>query len=275
MNGRRLRPAWGCVMPTVEPLAAMHRANQAFHEQTLEMSVLNCGVACFCPMFPNVGNQFREVSLTNGRSPAEAFSEADAFFGAMGQTCRRWTPAMLEPSEPLAAYLRSRDFYPCPKAVLALQPWPELPAHPGVRLVSGRAVRQALRQLILEDGELGGVTHREFSAYLMNESMDHAAFDLMVAMVDGQAVGHGAVLQVGPVAAIYSVYVEESFRGQGVGLAIMTDLLNQCRRLDLRTVVLEVEEHNEAANRLYARCGFVRAGTSLEYRQVPTAAGDQ
>jgi ribosomal protein S18 acetylase RimI-like enzyme len=75
------------------------------------------------------------------------------------------------------------------------------------------------------------------------------------------------MLQLGSSAAIYGMYVSDAFRRQGIARTMMAHLLAQCRRLDLCTVVLEVDEGNAAASRLYEQYGFAQAGTSVEFRR--------
>ncbi|MBI4581806.1 MAG: GNAT family N-acetyltransferase [Planctomycetes bacterium] len=248
-----------------DPIAAMHRANQAFHAQALDTAPLTCGLAHFSTQFGLIGNQVREVTIPAGMTVARAYEEVQAFFRGAGAPCRRWTPALGQPTEELEAFLATRGFVPKRRTVMALRPWPELPPHPRVRIVPGRAVRQALRELLLSDEGLGRTDRRELVAQMVLSRMDDPGFDMLLALVDGQPAGQGALLQAGPIAAIYDVFVRKEHRRQGVGLAIVADLVTLCRRLELRTVVLDVDEENAAAIGLYERCGFVRAGSSVEF----------
>ncbi len=248
-----------------DPIAAMYRANQAFHTQVLDTAALSCGVAHFSKQFPGICNQFREVSIPQGGSAEAVWEEVEAFFGRRGEDCTRWVPAVGQLLEPLEEFLRGKLFLPSRKLVMALRPWPELPPHPQVRIVPGRGVRQVLRDLIMSDKERGEWATRDSSAELVLLRLDDPGFEMLVGMVEGKAVGHGGMLEVGPIAAIYDVFVQPKYRRRGVARALMADLVNACRRLQLRTVVLEVDEANTAAIALYEQCGFERAGTSVEF----------
>jgi len=85
-----------------------------------------------------------------------------------------------------------------------------------------------------------------------------------VAEVDGRAVGSCFVAPRQPGSELdhvgeLGILVHESHRGQGVGTALLTDALSQCRgRFD--SVYLAVFATNEGAKRLYARFGFVLCG---------------
>ncbi len=57
-----------------------------------------------------------------------------------------------------------------------------------------------------------------------------------------------------------SVYVHESFRGQGLGVQLLTALQQTTYDLGIRTLIARIEESREASQRLHARVGFQRAG---------------
>jgi GNAT superfamily N-acetyltransferase len=59
----------------------------------------------------------------------------------------------------------------------------------------------------------------------------------------------------GAEAVLDELYVRS--RGQGTGTALLTSIVDDCRRHGMRRVFLETERRNDAARRLYARHGFV------------------
>jgi ribosomal protein S18 acetylase RimI-like enzyme len=114
-------------------------------------------------------------------------------------------------------------------------------------------------------GELAGRDAGGEPTEAVLERLEDPRFEMLLAMDGSTAVGQGALLQVGPVAAIYGVYVEPGCRGRGIARAILGELVTLARRLELRTVVLEVEEDNHAALALYDACGFAVAGETVRF----------
>ena len=71
---------------------------------------------------------------------------------------------------------------------------------------------------------------------------------------------------------IVGMYVRESHRGQGLGLALMEAAMDAARAWDgLRIVTLTVSKGNDSAIALYERCGFRAFGTE----PLAIAVGDR
>lgn len=258
-------------MSDIDPMAAMHRANQAFHAQVAQTAALECGTAYFSAEFGALANQVRDVALPEGWSAAQAFEHVRDFFGRLEHPCRMWSLSPAQSPEPFEAFLSTHDYKAARRAVYALRPWPELPERPEVRVVPGRAVKAALADCALDDPGRGAPDRRRISTEALLARFDDPQFEVLVAMHDRQAAGHVCLLQVGPVAAIYDLYVGEPFRRRGIARALLQDLINACRRLELRTVVLEVSEPNSAAISLYERYGFERVGTNVDFMPARTS----
>lgn len=252
-------------MTDIDPMAALHRANQAFHEQMLQTAGLACGVAYFSADFGPIANQVRDVALPSGWTMGRAYEEVQGFFAGLGCPCRNWAPAPDRPTDELESFLTDHGFTAFHKTAMALRPWPDLPPRPAVRVLPGRAMKRALGELLMNDPSRATPPHRQLASDMFLSRLDDPRFDVLVTLMDGQAVGHGCLLQVGPIAAIYDVYVQEDYRRRGCGLAIVHDLVTTCRRLELRTVLLEVGVRNAAAMTLYERCGFKPVGSTVEF----------
>ena len=89
-----------------------------------------------------------------------------------------------------------------------------------------------------------------------------------VAEVDGEVVGtvSGGPGKESGVSAITAMWVDPSFRRQGIGDLLLTTVLDWIRSHRYREVFLWVTEGNDNAERLYIRHGFVRTGASEEVR---------
>ena len=65
----------------------------------------------------------------------------------------------------------------------------------------------------------------------------------------------GAVVE-GTGADVISMYVTSEARGQGIGRALLTALLDELKSRGVKKATLQVNRIQEAAVRLYRRCGF-------------------
>jgi [ribosomal protein S18]-alanine N-acetyltransferase len=68
---------------------------------------------------------------------------------------------------------------------------------------------------------------------------------------------------------INNVAVRPSLRGHGLGTALLRHVFAEGRRLGAYRATLEVRASNTAAQRLYARMGFVEAGRRKNYYSQP------
>lgn len=59
----------------------------------------------------------------------------------------------------------------------------------------------------------------------------------------------------------HSVYVVREARGQGVGGALLTELIERARAQELHVLVGAIDRENHASIRLHEKLGFERAGT--------------
>jgi predicted GNAT family acetyltransferase len=62
-------------------------------------------------------------------------------------------------------------------------------------------------------------------------------------------------------AQVQGVWVDPEFRGRGLASAAMAAVTRDALRRVAPTVSLYVNDYNIAARRVYARCGFMPAGT--------------
>ena len=62
----------------------------------------------------------------------------------------------------------------------------------------------------------------------------------------------------------HSVYVDERFRGRGVGRALLAALIEEARVRDLRTLVGVIDATNTASISLHRQLGFTHGGTLHE-----------
>lgn len=57
-----------------------------------------------------------------------------------------------------------------------------------------------------------------------------------------------------------SIYIDQSCHGQGIGTAILQDLIFRAKALGYRTIIASIDGDQAASLALHAKCGFVLAG---------------
>ena len=98
-------------------------------------------------------------------------------------------------------------------------------------------------------------------------------YPVVVADLDGAVVGWGSLNRFNPRPAYdhvadFSVYVERSVRGHGIGRQLLAALGERARAAGFHKMVLAALAHNDAGLHLYTRAGFVRVGTYREHGQL-------
>jgi putative acetyltransferase len=105
---------------------------------------------------------------------------------------------------------------------------------------------------------------------LAEEQVDGRQGVLLVARVDGEPVGCGAVRRLGPATGeIKRMYVAPAARGGGIGARILAELERHARELGIRRLLLETGERQAEAVRLYERAGYARVPCFGEYANAP------
>jgi phosphinothricin acetyltransferase len=96
---------------------------------------------------------------------------------------------------------------------------------------------------------------------------------VVVAEADGRVVGWASLNRFSPRAAYdhvadFSVYVERSQRGRGIGRQLLDRLIELARGAGYHKMVLATFPHNTAGIALYERAGFSRVGVYHEQGQL-------
>jgi ribosomal-protein-alanine N-acetyltransferase len=97
-----------------------------------------------------------------------------------------------------------------------------------------------------------------------NELKNNLALYL-VAKVEEKAVGYIGVWKIFDEGHITNVAVHPDFRGNGIGKALISELLYLCKKDGILSFTLEVRESNIGAQKLYKSFGFVEAGKRKAY----------
>jgi ribosomal protein S18 acetylase RimI-like enzyme len=64
----------------------------------------------------------------------------------------------------------------------------------------------------------------------------------------------------GKTALIDELFIKESYRGKGLGKICLNFISKRCASKDVKSLQMEVENHNDGALKLYTDCGFKNKG---------------
>lgn len=79
-------------------------------------------------------------------------------------------------------------------------------------------------------------------------------------------IGMSAVIDEG---YIFNVAVSENYRRQGVGSALINELITYAKKNNFCFLTLEVRESNRNARSLYSKFGFIKVGERKDYYSSP------
>ena len=109
-------------------------------------------------------------------------------------------------------------------------------------------------------------TREMYSWELQNRSVCHI---FVVRTPDCRVAGFCAFWLVFDEIHINNLAMRPTFRGRGIGTALLHHVLAEARNLGARRATLEVRASNDGARRLYDRLGFYVAGTRRNYYSHP------
>ena len=110
--------------------------------------------------------------------------------------------------------------------------------------------------------------HAPWSEAMLREELGKGIF--LVAERDGQAIGHVGCQTALDEGYITNVAVSSDCRRQGVGRALIAELVQRARAQGLSFVTLEARASNAPAIALYEGAGFVRVGVRKNFYTAPT-----
>ncbi|HVC18538.1 MAG TPA: ribosomal protein S18-alanine N-acetyltransferase [Vicinamibacterales bacterium] len=105
--------------------------------------------------------------------------------------------------------------------------------------------------------------------YLKELENDRVAHVFVLRDDDGRVEGFCSLWVILDELHINNVAIRPEFRGQGWGLALLTQVLREGVRLGATRATLEVRRSNEAARGLYRRLGFEMVGMRRNYYSNP------
>jgi [ribosomal protein S18]-alanine N-acetyltransferase len=120
--------------------------------------------------------------------------------------------------------------------------------------------------LILEDALFGNEAWTEGMLTAELAGVPDSRYYL-VAEDDSTLVGYAGLLAAGGQADVLTMAVAQDRWGEGIGAALLSELLAEATRRGCREVFLEVRVDNPRAQSLYRRYGFTEVGVRRGYYQ--------
>jgi predicted GNAT family acetyltransferase len=193
---------------------------------------------------------FAELVVAEHRSCSSIVGSADAVLAMWARLAPRWGPAReVRACQPLLA-TKERDARVRPDGQVRL-------VHPHeVNVLYPAAVAMYTEEVGVAPAVDGDYSYRDRVIDLVRARRAYARF------VDGRVVFKAEVAVVTRhTAQIQGVWVAPEWRGRGIGSAGMAAVLDDVLRRLAPSVSLYVNDYNQAARRVYARCGFQQVGT--------------
>jgi [ribosomal protein S18]-alanine N-acetyltransferase len=104
-----------------------------------------------------------------------------------------------------------------------------------------------------------------WSSNFFREELQVACARSILAQVNGKIVGYVLFWLLPEEVDIHNIAVHTGFRRQGIGQALLKQVVEQARNRDSSRVTLEVRVSNVAAQKLYESVGFISQGLRKGY----------
>lgn len=100
---------------------------------------------------------------------------------------------------------------------------------------------------------------------ILKQELECSNSYFLIAKNDNEIVGFAGLKVIVDEADIMNIVVKKSFRHNGIGSILLENLISYARANNLKTITLEVNEHNLSAIRLYDKFNFDHIGIRKKY----------
>lgn len=87
----------------------------------------------------------------------------------------------------------------------------------------------------------------------------------LVANLNTEIIGFAGIKIILDEADVMNIVIKKIYRNQGVGTLLLNEIINLCKKQNLNSVSLEVNETNSSAIHLYENFGFKKVGDRKKY----------
>lgn len=103
--------------------------------------------------------------------------------------------------------------------------------------------------------------------HILKEELENKNSSYLVAKIDNEIVGFAGIKIILDEADIMNIVTKKTYRNQGIGTLLLENLISLSKKLNLKTLSLEVSEENLPAIHLYRKFGFEYLGVRKNYYQ--------
>ena len=100
---------------------------------------------------------------------------------------------------------------------------------------------------------------------ILKDELSNANSYYLVAKLDNEILGFAGIKYVLNDADIMNIVVKKSKRKSGIGSLLLKNIIELCKKLNVSTLFLEVNEKNIPAISLYKKFGFEEVGFRKNY----------
>lgn len=102
---------------------------------------------------------------------------------------------------------------------------------------------------------------------ILKEELESENSSYLVARMNNEIVGFAGIKVILDEADIMNIVIKKNYRNQGIGTLLLESLISLAKRLNLKSLSLEVSEKNLPAIHLYQKFGFESLGVRKNYYQ--------
>lgn len=102
---------------------------------------------------------------------------------------------------------------------------------------------------------------------ILKEELESKNSSYLVAKINNEIVGFAGIKVILDEADIMNIVTKKTYRDQGIGTLLLENLISLSKKLNLKSLSLEVSEENLPAIHLYKKFGFEYLGVRKNYYQ--------
>lgn len=104
-----------------------------------------------------------------------------------------------------------------------------------------------------------------WNANVLDKELENPLSDYIVAIENGEVVGYAGLWQPIDEGHVTNIVTKKDKRGNHIGSKMLEEIIKLAKNKNLKCVTLEVNEHNEAAIKLYKKYNFIEIGKRKKY----------
>lgn len=124
-------------------------------------------------------------------------------------------------------------------------------------------LRKSYTDELVKIAEAGGLTG--ISRATLEKELENKISHYVVALENGVPIGFIGVWNIADVVEVIDIAVAPEFKRQGIGKALIENVLKYCKTKNASEIQLEVRESNIPAISLYEKMNFVKVGIREKY----------